>query len=764
MSPKRPPLYEEAGSSRSVLKRLRAPDDGSLAHHEVRYQAYTIAWICALPLELAASRAMLDEEHEELTRYDGDDNSYVLGRIHRHNVVMVSLPENGTNAAAIVAANLRRSFPNISATLMVGIGGGSPTQANIYLGDVVVGTKVIQYDKGKMIMDGQFLETADAKAPAMLLKSAVANLQSRHGQHHYSSQAITLVRSRLPSRDRPNQPDRLFEATYEHISDVANGVRSDETNCDKCDPKRLQHRDNRHPEGPRIHYGVIASGNSVMKNGGKRDYLAQRHSALCFEMEAAGIMDNFPCLPIRGICDYSDSHKNEQWQNYAAATAAAYARELLEVLAPKQQEVLAPKHRRTTFSLKSTIKWLGENKYQIWERPPWTYRRIGFVIGLLVLIGTVVGTCVYFLPGNSNTRHNQDTILPQLLSSADLDGQIFLLARGHDGQLLFTTREEGTWTLKWNRTEQQTQSQPTSIIWGNPKRLSVFYIRHDNMVMTSMLHNGAWGDWEALGAQVSSPAVLCHETRNDIIHVWAREDTESKLIRHNYWRPDLDHWHTLSSDWESGINEGVATGSCGAPAVVCRNSTTTNDVVIYDKDLSSPLHKQWNTTRHRWGPWQALDGTYVGDPVLVTPTDDRVDFFGISESNQSLIHISWTLNSGYAGPYDLEGSWQSVPSVAVTASHRLDVFILSKNGTVNHRALLGSTWNSGWSDLGISATSAPLATRLNTTPPVIMLQVIGTGGIVLSSEWEAIDDGGLMNVVPTMQIGDGLSNDWMIMD
>ncbi|KAF5528920.1 ankyrin 3, partial [Fusarium mexicanum] len=46
-------------------------------------------------------------------------------------------------------------------------------------------------------------------------------------------------------------------------------------------------------------------------------------------MEAAGLMDILPCLPIRGICDYSDSHKNKEWHRYAAATAAAYAKELL---------------------------------------------------------------------------------------------------------------------------------------------------------------------------------------------------------------------------------------------------------------------------------------------------------------------------------------------------------------------------------------------------------------------------------------------------
>lgn len=76
----------------------------------------------------------------------------------------------------------------------------------------------------------------------------------------------------------------------------------------------------------------MASGNQVMKHGKTRDQLAQELNVLCFEMEAAGLMDGFPCLVIRGICDYSDSHKNKRWQEYAAATAAAYAKELLSVI------------------------------------------------------------------------------------------------------------------------------------------------------------------------------------------------------------------------------------------------------------------------------------------------------------------------------------------------------------------------------------------------------------------------------------------------
>lgn len=79
-----------------------------------------------------------------------------------------------------------------------------------------------------------------------------------------------------------------------------------------------------------VHYGTIASGNQVIKTAVERDRLsAELGGVFCFEMEAAGLMNSFPCLVIRGICDYADSHKNKQWQMYAAGTAAAYAKEVL---------------------------------------------------------------------------------------------------------------------------------------------------------------------------------------------------------------------------------------------------------------------------------------------------------------------------------------------------------------------------------------------------------------------------------------------------
>lgn len=99
-----------------------------------------------------------------------------------------------------------------------------------------------------------------------------------------------------------------------------------------CDVDQQITRTPRSSHEPEIHYGIIASGNQVVKDAHTRDQIAKKLGALCFEMEAAGIMNQLPCLVIRGVCDYCDSHKNKEWQGYAALTAAAYTKELLSVV------------------------------------------------------------------------------------------------------------------------------------------------------------------------------------------------------------------------------------------------------------------------------------------------------------------------------------------------------------------------------------------------------------------------------------------------
>lgn len=282
---------------------------------------YTVAIICALDKELRAVRYLLDSVHPQLAVSRRDTNDYTLGTIGAHNVVATCLPatEYGTNAAASVATQLYISFPVVEFALLVGIAGGVPSKEDIRLGDVVVGLPnearpgVIQYDLGKEMANGCFIHSGTLQRPPRVLLSAINGLRSDpdFADNPLDAHLETIAQKDHSYRSPGREKDILF--------------RHDQENDE---PQQVQ-RAARNQESPYIHYGLIASGNRVVKNALFRDRLAKAHDILCFEMEAAGILNVMPCLVIRGICDYSDCHKHNLWQEYAAAAAAAYAKRLL---------------------------------------------------------------------------------------------------------------------------------------------------------------------------------------------------------------------------------------------------------------------------------------------------------------------------------------------------------------------------------------------------------------------------------------------------
>lgn len=282
--------------------------------------------------------AMFDEKYDdnEISHPDRDTNVYSLGRIARHKVVLTCLSSAGTNQAGLAAFHMYDTFPNLRFILMVGIGGGVPCSAtgeDVRLGDVVVSMPwgsypgVIQYDLGKFLQNRVFERTGALKPPPRILQNAVRSLIADHeSQDNCITDHIEEMLSKF-SRLKTNYShpgttrDWLYNADYTHEG------KGDK--CIDCDKEQLVRRPNRPNDHPIIHYGNIASGNGVIRDALKRDQLGRDFGVMCIEMEAAGLMDESQCLVIRGICDYSDSHKNKEWQRYAAAVAAAYAKELL---------------------------------------------------------------------------------------------------------------------------------------------------------------------------------------------------------------------------------------------------------------------------------------------------------------------------------------------------------------------------------------------------------------------------------------------------
>ena len=313
-------------------------------------EEYTIGWICALVTEHVAAKAFLSETHGRPEYVPpNDSNFYTLGRMGKHNVVIALLPdgEYGTSSAATVAKDMLRSFPKVRFGLMVGIGGGAPnTKHDIRLGDIVVSSPrdgkggVLQYDFGKTIQGKSFQNTGFLDQPPQLLRTAVSGLRSDYmSDGHGIDETINSILESQPrlqgrfSRPDPTS-DRLFQSEFVHRagSDCAKACGDDAENL-VFRARRTKTEDN-----PLVHYGLIASANQLMKDALIRDRLAAEKDVLCFEMEAAGLMNHFPCLVIRGICDYSDSHKNKEWQGYAAMVAAAYTRDLLDRITPSKIE------------------------------------------------------------------------------------------------------------------------------------------------------------------------------------------------------------------------------------------------------------------------------------------------------------------------------------------------------------------------------------------------------------------------------------------
>ncbi|KAL3472617.1 hypothetical protein BJX99DRAFT_262178 [Aspergillus californicus] len=310
---------------------------------DFKHSDYIIAWICALPLEMAAAKIMLDLTHPTLPQPETDHNAYLLGSISGRNIAVACLPSGvyGTTSAAIVLAQMLPTFPSLRFALMVGIGGGAPTNRDIRLGDVVVSIPtetsggVIQYDYGKTLFSGCLHRTGSLNKPPHYILTAISKIRSVSMLEKSAVQLHKIdVLDQYPELhelfSRPSK-DWLFKSSYGHQSELPD--------CSQCDQSQLIPRTLRDHSEPRIHYGLIASGNQVMKDAKTRDDIAKNLDILCFEMEAAGLMDQLPCLVIRGICDYSDSHKNKEWQGYASLTAAAYAKLLLSVIPRNHQPV-----------------------------------------------------------------------------------------------------------------------------------------------------------------------------------------------------------------------------------------------------------------------------------------------------------------------------------------------------------------------------------------------------------------------------------------
>ncbi|KAI9159094.1 Aminodeoxyfutalosine nucleosidase [Paramyrothecium foliicola] len=307
-----------------------------------RRDEFRIAIICALPLEFDAALLVFDQiwdtEDQRYGKATGDTNTYTTGRIGAHNIVLILLPGMGTSAATGAAAGIRSSYPGR------------------LLGDVVI-SKSVQHALGRQYPSGFVTKNTmddNLGRPNLESRSLIASLETESGNQILRRMAGDFLiqlqdaakrQQRLSNYQYPGiAEDRLFAADYRHkhqsLCDMCE--KEPPAFCNsaaratcaelRCDERQLQGRERlaekhglseKEAQAPRIFIGRTAAGDTVMKSGQHRDRVAAQHNVIAFEMEGAGVWDQLPCIIIKGICDYADSHKNKNWQPFAAATAAS---------------------------------------------------------------------------------------------------------------------------------------------------------------------------------------------------------------------------------------------------------------------------------------------------------------------------------------------------------------------------------------------------------------------------------------------------------
>ncbi|KAM6482588.1 hypothetical protein HDV62DRAFT_46944 [Trichoderma sp. SZMC 28011] len=335
-------------------------------------EGFQIALICALRVEFDAVEALFDDYYEQDFSYSkapGDPNAYTTGKMCGHDVVLAFMPGMGKVNSASVAAGFRASFPGIRLGLVVGICGGVPVgtddEKEVLLGDVIISTALVQFDFGRQYANKAVRRDTlqdNLGRPNAEIRAFLTKLSGSRGRKTLRDKTSVHLeelcdKDGFKQSSYPAEDDKLYMSTYRHkhqdgscaICAKCNGPEDDvceaalESTCEElhCQDNELvwrarvdkargvgHYRDTStagmlEARKPVIHFGVIVSGDSVMKSGQHRDEIASREKAVAFEMEGAGVWESFPTVVIKSVCDYADSHKNKKWQRYAAATAAA---------------------------------------------------------------------------------------------------------------------------------------------------------------------------------------------------------------------------------------------------------------------------------------------------------------------------------------------------------------------------------------------------------------------------------------------------------
>ncbi|KAJ3549538.1 hypothetical protein NM208_g451 [Fusarium decemcellulare] len=312
-------------------------------------EKFLVAWITSNSNQTLAAKKYFDILYGEPTRKAArDTNCYTLGKMGDHKVVLTELPEGEKRppllAAAEAVSDMMRTFDRIRVALFIGTGSGiRDSEHDVRLGDVVVSTNgAFQFNYDTSVKAMAFHSTGEMVQAPECVKAAAKELVSRYqASTNALGLAVLGTTNRFPTQKdmafyrRPSDEfDILYIPSFAHIE-------MDNQPCYiSCGNDKGKLKARPPPRGDDedkvvVHLGSVASAYKSIRDPSVRDELAGQENVLCFDTEAAGLMNTFPYLLIRGIADYADTHSNSTWRGYAGAAACAYARHLMHVLNEK---------------------------------------------------------------------------------------------------------------------------------------------------------------------------------------------------------------------------------------------------------------------------------------------------------------------------------------------------------------------------------------------------------------------------------------------
>ncbi|KAF5597253.1 hypothetical protein FPCIR_3680 [Fusarium pseudocircinatum] len=290
-----------------------------------------VAVVCALTREYDAMPRLGPFEEEEVEEITKDYGAYRYGRVDSLHLVVASPSKKGRAAMTVMAAFFRSRFRNLKLVILTGICGGIPsavTGHDLLFGDVVIDSR--RLDAGGQVT-GIKIEQDSGGCSTTWARGLRSAVETDDCLGYFKARIMDFLEQLQQVAPAKKLPCDELGCSNDHL-----------VQRDSVDYKRKLEDDGRADEAqtPNVILGPVMSTDDVLRDPEKRDNLGTK-GTVAIEMEADAVCEVFPCIVIKGVSDYADSHKNDAYQDYASATAASATMVMLVIPERLAREIAA---------------------------------------------------------------------------------------------------------------------------------------------------------------------------------------------------------------------------------------------------------------------------------------------------------------------------------------------------------------------------------------------------------------------------------------